>query len=436
MKFTTSNAVVAGVRVAVSLAICLSLMPMAQAQTFRVIHTFTGGADGANPQAGLTLDRAGNLYGTASNGGAGVGTVYRLKRSGSGWIFGVVHAFTDVPDGAYPVGGVIFGPDGALYGTTFSGGAYCNDYEGCGTVYRSTPPATFCRSVSCPWTESVVYPFQGGADGAFPLGDLTFDQQGDIYGTTNQGGALSGQCVDRLRTTVGCGTVYQLSISGNSWTHNVVYTFQGPRDSYADGVGPGSGVIFDGAGNLYGTTWMGGLGGYYGSGVVYELSFSGGSWSESLLHSFTGGNDGGNPYAGLIFDQAGNLYGATAHGGINGGGTAFQLTDLGGGWNLMGLYNFAGGYGSAASLTMDQAGNLYGTTAQDGAYGYGNVFELSLSNGIWSYQDLYDFTGGSDGGNSGSNVILDADGNLYGTASCGGDGSCWGGHGVVWEITR
>jgi len=437
MKFTTSNAVVAGVWVTVSLAICVSLMPLAHAQTFSVIHTFTGGADGATPLAGLTLDRAGNIYGTASNGGASrVGTVYRLKPSGSGWIFGVLHAFTDVPDGSYPVGGVIFGPDGALYGTTFYGGSYCvpDTDQGCGTVFRLSPPATFCRSVSCPWTENVVYSFQGYGDGTDPSGDLVFDPQGNAYGTTYSGGAYNQFLHGCLqRGDGGCGTVYQLTPTGSGWTHNVLYQFDGQTGAYP-GIGTtGSDVKLDQFGNLYGTTPQGGLGiggGNYGYGVIYELTPSTGYWAENILHYFTGGDDGAFP-GGLTFDRAGNLYGGTGSGGLNGGGTFYELMSSMGGWNFNLLYSLSGS-GGPGDLTMDGTGIIYGATYGEGAYGYGTVFKLSQSDGVWTYQDLYDFTGGSDGAHP-SNVALDASGNLYGTTTAGGSNQC--NCGVVWEIT-
>jgi uncharacterized repeat protein (TIGR03803 family) len=418
----------------VALVSAIDLSPISNAQTFNVIHTFTGGADGANPSAGVTIDGAGNLYGTANTGGTdGWGTVYRLKRSGSGWIFGVLHAFTDVPDGSYPYGGVAFGPDGALYGTTFSGGIYCGpEDQGCGTVFRLTPPATFCRSVSCPWIESVVYPFQGYRDGTNPSGDLVIDQHGNVYGTTHSGGRYNQFIQGCLhRDDGGCGTVYQLTPSGMGWTHNVLYRFDGPHGAY-----PRSGVTLDQFGNVYGTTWQGGqgIGGEnYGYGVVYQLTPSTGVWAESVLHYFTDGDNGAAFPGGLIFDPAGNLYGGAGSGGLHSGGAVYELMGSMGGWNFDTIYSFSGPGGGPGTLTMDSAGNLYGATAYDGAYGYGSVFELTFSNGTWSYTSLHDFTGGSDGGPYPSNVVLDANGNLYGTTVSGGGNQC--NCGVVWEIT-
>ncbi len=371
------------------------------------------------------------------------GTVYRLKPSGADWIFELLHTFTGGPDGAFPQGRVSFGPDGALYGTTWLGGTGLSctlDGPGCGTIFRLTPRATICASLSCPWTESVLYRFPGGSDGALPSGDLAFDQDGDIYGTS-AGGVYSGQCYDGTNGPYGCGTVYELTRSGETWTHTLVYTFQGPSDNYADGVSPASGVILDNAGNLYGTAPMGGVGGVDGSGVAFELSPSRNDWIQSVLYSFMDGSDGRYPYAGLIFDRLGNLYGAASFDGLDGAGTVYDLTPSNGGWsfNLLHTFPFEGiDTGPVANLTMDAPGDLYGTTLHDGANGYGSVFKLSPSSDGWIYTVLHDFTGGADGGYPASNVVLDANGNLYGTALCGGDNSCTlgsSGDGVVWMIT-
>jgi hypothetical protein len=207
----------------VALALAIGVSPMSQAQTFNVIHNFTGQSDGRNPEAGLTLDGAGNLYGTSlGTAFGGGGTVYRLRRAGSGWVLEVLHTFTNPPDGSNPAGRVTFGAYGALYGVTKNGGTSFNCVlqgggGGCGTVFKLSPPPRVCRSTLCPWTENVlhVFPAPGGSDGAFPSGDLTFDQQGNIYGTTSDGG--SGACAGLF--TAGCGTVYELTTSGGSIQH-------------------------------------------------------------------------------------------------------------------------------------------------------------------------------------------------------------------------
>ena len=386
----------------------------AQAQTFNVVHNFTGAQDGAFPLAGLTIDKAGNnIYGTASTGGNGSGTVYRLKRSGSNWLFQPLYSFNQ-SDGDFPEARVIIGSDGGLYGTTTYGGA-ANQ----GTVFRLRPPVTACKSVLCPWNETVLYAFTGGADGAAPgYGDVLFDKSGNIFGTTSAGGLLT--CY-----LGGCGTVYELTPSGGGWTESVPYSF-GTGGS-TDGVFPSNGLIADSAGNLYSTTFGGGPLGVGGLGTVFELT----STAETIIYAFPG--SAGNPSAGLVFDQQGNLYGATTTGGSGGGGTVFQLTPSGGTWTENTLYSFtaSANCGPYGTLAIDAAGDLYGTTYCAGANNAGNVFKLTNTGGSWTYTSLYDFTDLSDGGYPTSSVLLDASGNLYGTATQGGSQ----GSGVVWEIT-
>jgi len=384
----------------------------AQAQTFNVIHTFTGGMDGAFPEAGLTLDAAGNLYGTASAGGSsGSGTVYKLAHRGSGWTFSPLYNFAGGNDGASPIARVIFGSNGTLYGTTEIGG---NCSSACGTVFNLGPPATACKSVLCYWSEKVLYRFQGGTgDGYHPgYGDLVFDRSGNLYGTTINGGSNS------------AGIIYELTPSGGSWTEDILYNM-----TTSSGIYPYSGVIFDHAGNLYGTALEGGPDSIYGT--VYQLTPSGSGWAENTLYNFQKATDGASPYGGVIFDSSGNLYGTTSFNGPAGAGTVFELTPSNGSWTFTVLHSFAGNNGPYGGLTMDAAGNLYGTTYGDGAHGYGNVFELSPSNGGWTYTDLYDFTGGSDGGYPFGTVAVGANGNLYGTTGYFGND----GYGVVWEIT-
>lgn len=407
------------VLIVVVLFIVFTTQPM-QGQTYKVIYNFTGGQDGANPEAGLIMDRAGNLYGTAPHRGSGLaGTVYKLNPNPLGWRFNLLYSFTGGSDGANPSARVIFGPDGALYGTTLYGGNLnCGPYDlGCGTVFKVRPLPTACRTVLCPWTETVLHSFQGG-DGSGPeSGDLLFDRAGSIYGTTGGGGAYDD------------GTVYELTPSGSGWTESVLHNFGG-----ADGIMPRNGVILDNAGRLYGTTYAGGPN---NDGLVFQLTQSGSGWTENILYSFANGNDGGYPSAGLIFDQLGNLYGA-ADDGAAGGGIVFELSPSGGGWTFSLLYSIRGGginCEPTAPLVMDEAGNLFGTTACQGRYFKGSVFKLTASSPYWTYTSLHDFTGGSDGEFSPGGVIIDADGNLYGTAYGGGNQNCSGGCGVVWEIT-
>ena len=393
----------------------------AQAQTFTILHSFTGGADESSP-TGLTMDSAGNLYGVTAP--YETGTVFQLRHSASGWRFNTLYRFAGGSDGAQPSSQVTIGPDGSLYGTTALGGGYQNCDNGrmsCGTVYKLNPPPRACATVLCPWTETILYRFTGHADGAFPAGPLVFDRAGNIYGTAGAGG----NCAP---SSGGCGVVFKLTPSNGSWTESVLYNFTG----VPDGMEPTSGVIFDNSGNLYGTTFLGGIeGGFwgvYGNGTVFELSPSGSSWTEKILCQFQGECAGANPMGGLIFDLAGNLFGTTFQ-----TPTAFMLTPSGANWSysLLNSFSCCGG-GPTDSLTQDSAGSLYGTTNQGGAYYYGTVFELTPSGGGWAYTDLHDFTGNpDDGGSPGGNVIRDANGNLYGTTTRGGANDL----GVVFEIT-
>jgi uncharacterized repeat protein (TIGR03803 family) len=405
----------------------------AQAQTFTVLYNFTGGADGSTPKTGLSMDGAGNLYGTTYTGGetgnncainflttSGCGTVFRLAHSGSGWTFDSLYKFTGRSDGAPPSSRVVFGPDGALYGTaTYGGDASCNPgFYGCGLVYRLNPQPTFCRNVLCPWVQTSAFTFQHyPSQGQFPSGDLIFDAQGNLYGTTIFGGNNS--CGDGE----GCGTVFELTRSGGSWAESVLYAFTIPL-AY-----PSWGVIADHSGNLYGN--LTGYGGGF-DGAVFQLTPSGSGWTENTLYEFDNNQDGYDVQAGLVIDQQGYLVGGTEYGGQSNFGTIFQLNPLPNGtWNLNTIYNFqlAAG-GPEANLTMDSAGNLYGTAYSDGAHAFGSVFKLTPTDQGWVYTDFHDFNR-SDGANPISSVLVDAQGNLYGTTSAGGAY----GYGVVWEIT-
>jgi uncharacterized repeat protein (TIGR03803 family) len=407
-------------------AVCIGLLcafaavaaQRVQAQTFTVIHTFTDGSDGANPQAGLTIDAGGNLYGTALRGGAGYGTVFKLARRNSQWLLTPLYNFAGGFDGVQPAGRVTIGPDGALYGTTLGGG-YGGSCGGCGTVFSLRPAPAPCSTALCSWTKTSIYRFLGyPTDGQAPQGDLAFDHAGKLYGITFQGG--SG----------GYGTVYQLTETNGNWSEDILQSFTGD----GNGAYPLSGVILDSAGNLYGTMLTSSGSG----GQIYELTPAGSGWTKNDLYDFQNGSDGSRPDAGLIFDHSGNLYGAAAGGGAGGGGTAFELAHSNGHWNFDLLYSFAGtSYaGPAASLVMDGAGNLYGTTLGDGMYGYGSVFKLTRQGEGWTYTSLHDFTGERDGGSPYSSLVFDASGNLYGTTAFGGSGlNCLNGCGVVFEIT-
>jgi uncharacterized repeat protein (TIGR03803 family) len=397
-------------------------MLSAQAQTFHVIHNFTGGSDGGEPFAGVTIDAGGNLYGAASGGADGAGVIFKMTHKSS-WIFTPLYIFgSSGNDGGVPYGGVVRDASGVLYGTTVIGGSY-----GGGTVFKLQPSPSRPPSVLAPWMENILYSFQyGSSDGFFPEGNLVFDRAKNLYGTTYEGGTG--------------GVVFKLTPSNGGWTESILYNFTGG----SDGGVPHAGVVFDSAGNLYGTTELGGA---YNCGTVYELTPAGSGWTESVLYSFMGNGDGCRPWAGLVFDQAGNLYGATpmTNTDSSSNGVVFELSPSGGGqWNYSLLYTFTSGYiklcseghgtGPTGTLTMDSSGVLYGTTQGGGFYEAGNVFKLTPSHGGWAYTSLHDFNNNypaSDGLGVCAGVTLDANGNLYGTVFSGAGT----GNGDVWEIT-
>jgi uncharacterized repeat protein (TIGR03803 family) len=385
--------------------ITLTAQP-AQGQTFKVIYTFTGGADGANPYAGLTMDAAGNLYGAAANGGDfkycqqyGCGTIFKLTRKNSGWTLSRLYAFS-YADGDGPNSKLVFGQDDSLYGATVSGGC-C----GGGTVFKLTQV-----SHSAPWKGTVLRSFMGRSDGAAPFGDILVDPTGWIYGATIIGG------------TGDNGTIYAVPESGGG---GPLHSFTGPPN---DGSNPQSGLILDQSG-LLGATANGGL---YQSGTIYELTPP----SDTILYNFSydGLSDGREPIGGMIVDQAGNLYGTTVTGGSGGGGTVFMLSRSYSGWVFDVLYSFTGYGGSKANLSMDADGNLYGATTFDGIYGNGNVFKLTRSGESWRYTSLHDFTG-ADGEQAQGTLLIAPNGNIYGTTVYGGTGCVDYGCGVIFEIT-
>jgi uncharacterized repeat protein (TIGR03803 family) len=390
----------------------VSLLAMAaqpaHAQTYNVIYNFPGDPGGATPYAGPTLDQFGNLYGSTYLGGAtGNGSIYRLTFNGSSWIYSTLYSFFGVPDGSAPAfGSVTIGPDNRLYGTTESGGVF-------GTVWSVQPAGTTCASGNCLWKDTVLHRFGSGQDGSQPIGGVVLDADGAVYGTNNLGGAS------------GNGAVFKVTRSGLIWNESLIYSFTGGTDA----VNPVAGVTLDPAGDLYGTTSFGGTNGI---GAVYQLVHSDQGYRESVIYSFQGASDGQNPVGGVILDQAGNLYGTTFDGGVNGGGTVYELSPSRQGWTFTVLYSFTGGYGGPYNdLTWDSSGNLYGTTNGDGAFGLGSVFKLTPGDNGWTLTDLHDFAGGNDGASPYGAVAVDAHGNVFGTAAVGGGDN----QGVAWEIT-
>jgi len=273
-------------------------------------------------------------------------------------------------------------------------------------------------------SEKVVYSFGNGSDAAHPFDIPVFDTAGNLYGTTWEGGPTNH------------GTVFELSPrSGGGWTETVLYNFLGRP---TDGGKPSGSLIFDGAGNIYGTTRNGGSPNCQGAcGTVFKLTPGNGTWTESVIYMFSGAKDGAYPYAGVIMDASGKLYGMTQEGGAHNFGTVFELSPSNGGWTENTLHSFNGTDGKTpvSGLTLDAAGNLYGTTEKGGDADLGVVFELSPSSGGWKETVLYAFAGGADGREPYVGVIFDTAGNLYGTTSSGGAGACAKGCGTVFELS-
>jgi uncharacterized repeat protein (TIGR03803 family) len=394
-----------------------------RAATEKVLHSFCSESickDGLWPlYGGLTFDASGNLYGTTYDGGGAYndGMAFELTpKAGGGWKEKVLHAFSG-EDGNQPYGTLIFDTSGNLYGTTYYGGDY-NE----GTVFELTPEE------GGGWKETVLHSFSDdGTDGYNPIAGMVIDASGNLYGTTYYGGT-GGAC-----SSVGCGMVFELTPKGNSgWTEKILHNF---NNNGKDGFWPFAGLIFDVSGNLYGTTESGGARGF---GTVFELTRPAcGSWKEKVLHSFTG-NDGYQP-TGLIFDAFGNLYGTTKNGGAYVYyGTVFELTPkAGGGWTEKTLhsfnYNGKDGINPYAGLIFDGDGNLYGTTLGGGAQSVGTVFEVTPQvGGRWTEKILHNFSNNSrDGYEPYAGLIIDASGNLYGTTYYGGAQ----GAGTVFEVT-
>jgi uncharacterized repeat protein (TIGR03803 family) len=300
-------------------------------------------------------------------------------------------------------------------GTAGSGGR-----DDAGTVFELVAGA------NGDWRALTLQSFTGGLDGGFPHSGVLVDDVGRIYGTASGGGVVDS------------GVVFTLG-GGPKLGSTVIHEFE----SKPDGNQPYGTLISDASGNLYGTTWSGGT---YGAGTVFEMTRDplSGDWSETILYSFKGepyggGDDGAEPYAGVTFDSAGNLYGTTAYGGPATSGVVFQLTpNSDGTWSETLLHVFTGqadGGAPYGGISLDQSGNLYGTTEVGGVGGFGTVFEMTkLSNGQWSETVLHAFTG-ADGGYPADGVILDSSGKVYGTASIGGATGNSGESGVVFEIT-
>jgi uncharacterized repeat protein (TIGR03803 family) len=404
------------------------LSPSGGRWTETVAYSFTGsGGDGCFPAAGMLLDAAGNLYGGAGGGAYGNGVVFELSPSSGGWVEDLLYAFAGGSDGSGPIGSLAFDKAGRLYGVTEGGGGDCGGGSGnCGTVFELAPGS------GSNWTESLIHRFSNGADGFQPLAGPLLDSSGNVYVTAQFGGRAQVGAASKL--TPG---------SGGSWMTSVLFGFPS-----TDGGDSSSTLIFDPAGNLYGTAYYGGS---HGFGTVYKVSpRSGGGWTESVLYSFKGGKDGAYPLAGVVLDTAGNLYGTA-------GNIVFKLSpNQKGGWTETVLHSFKGGSKGADpnGLVLDAAGNIYGTASGGGksggncfSSGCGVVFKLSPNTrGIWTETVLWTFSGYPyDGSLSWSNflfgpgaaLVLDAAGGLYGTTPSGGRStSCDNsGCGTVFKLT-
>jgi uncharacterized repeat protein (TIGR03803 family) len=422
-------------RLTISLALCagtlFALTPRAGAQQESVLHSFNPSSrDGLNPQANLILDIAGNLYGTTFDGGIhgcnggtfNCGTVFEMSPlSGGGWTEKILHNFGKGTDGSNPTAGLVFDAAGNLYGTTVDGGAYA-----LGTVFELSPGSYGG------WTEKVLHHFSSnGTDGIRPYAGVIIDGSGNLYGTTSGGG------------TTGAGIVFELTPHANgSWTEKILHSFSYPNPR-TEGWNPMSSLAADASGNLYGVTVGGG---FYGYGVAFELSPAAeGGWTEKILHAFNSdGKDGWQPYNGVSIDGRGNLYGTTPFGGAYENGALFELTlSAGGTWAEKIIHSFnadgTDGVRPLGGVTLDAAGNVYGTTYAGGPSG-GIVFEFSpAAGGSWTETILHDFdNNGIDGTEPMAGLVFDSAGNLYGTTSYGGSfyNEKYGYvYGTVFEIT-
>lgn len=443
-----------------ALAVILILMPNSWAASReRVLHTFNIATAG-DPVSGLAMDANGSLYGTTRLGGRGTctegcGVVFKLSKNNKGGVtYRVIHSFVGfASDGGNPFGAPIVDSAGNVYGTTPTGGR-----AGCGVVYRLSP------TEGGEYKETILHSFNNfnrtNDDGCGPESYLVSDAAGNLYGTTNTGG---GGGVNGALCFNGCGSVFKLAPNGDgTYTESVIHSFPGTKGN-TDGRNPVGGLVFDSAGNLWGSTPGGGS---VGNGTVFELTpNSDGTYTESTLYSFTGASTGFNPNTNLVIDKAGNLYGTTVNGGLdNGNGVVFKVTPQPGGdveesiihtfvrcnptACLDGLLPFNG-------LTIDANGALYGTvdlgggaSAQCGAppdLGCGIVYKLTPDpQGEFTETILYRFQGFADGAEPmDDRLVIDASGHIFGTTAEGGNSTACppngpgtpGGCGVVFVLT-
>jgi uncharacterized repeat protein (TIGR03803 family) len=404
------------VTLAILTGMFILLTPNAFASQFTVLHNFLA-KPGEFPNSGLVIGPDGGFYGTTGMSGGSqcfplCGAVFEIKQTSTGWQYHIVHNFHGPNhDGESPIGPLLFDSVGNLYGTTSADNSTgcLTRHTDCGTVFKLS-------HTSHGWVETILYRFTGRADGASPAGNLVLDSAGNLYGYTSVGG-------NGKRCSHACGLVYELSPGASGWTETVLHTFTGGSDGWRP-----EGLTADTSGNLMGVAEQGGTANSNceeGCGTVFKLTPGADGWNLSVIYSFSGGSDGGDPIFPLVFDTQGNLFGTTLLGGSvqcpNDCGTVFELSPNGSGWNFSDVYSFSGPDGKEPQgILFDSAGNLFG--AADGGKttcGCGVLFKLVPGSGNWTETVLYTFDGTTDGAFP-NPVILDGAGNLFGTAADSG----------------
>jgi len=387
----------------------------AAAQTLNTLYVFTGGTDGANPMGRLVADKAGNLYGIARNGGMignlcpeGCGTVFELSPSGSAWTFQVIYSFTGANGDGMNPWGLTIDAKGNLFGVTTWGGnsdiSVCGA-NSCGTVFELSHGANG-------WSEKIIYDFQGGtADGALPFTNIAIDGAGNLYGTALWGGTGTQGCYGN-----GCGVVWELSpTASGQWKSKIIHNFLGR----SNGMSPW-GLTLTAAGDIYGAT---NFGGNAQRGTVYKLSKGKFGWVGGVIYRLSA-----NPILGYLpqgpvgVDAAGNVLVAA----MSPNATVFELTPSSNGYQEQTIVSFPQNAPSPLDgIFMDSAGNIYGSTDT-------SVFQLSMTSGTYGLSTIATFQGSNMPADPSGAVLVDSQGNLFGTAE-GGLGTAK--NGAIWELT-